>query len=693
MTKPEFETQYLSHLNPQQRQAVQQIDGPALLLAVPGSGKTTVLVTRLGYMLYCCGIMPQETLTVTYTVAAAQDMKARFSSLFGVEENLQFRTLNGICDTIIRYYVRTKGRTAFDLVTNDRKLSEILRGLLGKQSGEYRTDQQMKELKTMITYCKNRMLTETEIDEQKVDGVDFAVLWRDYHSYMIEHRLMDFDDQMVIALKILHHHADILEDFRRRYRYISVDEAQDTSKIQHEIIGLLAKNHRNLFMVGDEDQSIYGFRAAWPEALLTFDQRWTDGKVLLMEENYRSTKSIVERADRFIARNIHRHQKHMVTKNPKGDKISLISLKDYQGQYCYLADVARKNKVQTAVLYRNNDSALPLIDLLEREHIPYACRQRESFFFTSPVVRDLLDILKFTFEPENGRLFLSFYYKLDLKIKRTTLEEILARGETGHVLDILVEDTNLNGWQVERLKSLRTHFEKIKTLTSYSALHRVIKFMGYGTYLEERGGDTFRAEVLLGLAKEHPDIDDFKARLVELKEILGTKEEIDAPFILSTIHASKGMEYDRVILLDVVDGILPSLLTPTDLHLSEEEHKDLEEERRLFYVGVTRARHKLELITAPSRFGGLIPSSTFIRQLMEDARPKNRILQKITRSDVEVNLLQQSFVNGSAVTHQIFGRGIVVNRIGAIILIQFEDGMSRKLDLPSCIQKGLLSRI
>ena len=266
MTYREFKKRSSLRLNAQQEAAVQQTEGPVLLLAVPGSGKTTVLVARLGYLLYCKGVPPRDILTVTYTVAATGDMKRRFSQLFGGEhaEELSFRTINGLCATVINYYARQKQATPFALADNDAQLNGVVRDLLAHTGSDYPTELQVKDAHTHITYCKNMMLSEAEIHGHKVDGIDFPAVWFEYQDYLRRSRLMDFDDQMVFAYRILRQYPDILAQFQRRYRYFCVDEAQDTSKIQHAILRLLAQARRNLFMVGDEDQSIYGFRAAWP---------------------------------------------------------------------------------------------------------------------------------------------------------------------------------------------------------------------------------------------------------------------------------------------------------------------------------------------------------------------------------------------------------------------------------------------
>ena len=425
MTYEEFKRQYPIPLNPQQEEAVRLTEGPVLLLAVPGSGKTTVLVTRLGYMLCCKGVRPEQVLTVTYTVAATKDMKARFVSFFGEErgDKLTFRTINGLCAVVIGYYARQKGTEPFALLDDERQLNSVIRDLLARTGTAFPSDLQVKAARTNITYCKNMMLTEAEIHAHKVDGMDFPRIYFEYQDYLLRSRRMDYDDQMVFTYRIFRRYPDILAHFQRRWPYICVDEAQDTSKIQHAILRLLASG--SIFMVGDEDQSIYGFRAAWPQALLAFEQFFPGAKVLKLETNYRSSRAIVEKADAFIRRNQSRRPKQMRTDNRQGSPIRRILLADYSRQYSYLLKIAESCEESTAVLYRNNDSALPLIDLLEQRGVPYACRQREGFFFTSPLVRDITDMLEFAFDDGNRDLFLRFYYKLDLKLKKAVVTKLL----------------------------------------------------------------------------------------------------------------------------------------------------------------------------------------------------------------------------------------------------------------------------
>ena len=379
----EFYNQFSIQLNEQQQSAVQSVTGPVLLLAVPGSGKTTVLVARLGYMIFCRGIAPEKILTVTYTVAATKDMSERFASWFGQDlaDRLEFRTINGICARVIQYYGRKTARTAFSLLTDEKRISTILSAIHQKTEQVYPTEGDLKNVRALITYIKNRVLNEKEIEAlDETAEIRISAIYKEYCKHLRENQLMDYDDQMVYAYNMLRKIPWLLEYFQDQYPYICVDEAQDTSKIQHAIIALLASRTENLFMVGDEDQSIYGFRAAYPEALLEFEQHHPGANVLLMEENFRSDAKIVQAADSFIQKNTLRHEKHMRPSRPKQRELREISVANRKAQYSYLLKVAAGCINQTAVLYRDHECALPLIDLLERNGIPYRMRNVDITF-------------------------------------------------------------------------------------------------------------------------------------------------------------------------------------------------------------------------------------------------------------------------------------------------------------------------
>ena len=605
-------------LNAQQSEAVKTVEGPVLLLAVPGSGKTTVLVLRLGYMILNCGIAPENILTVTYTVAATQDMEKRFAGYFGGElaARLEFRTINGICAKIIAYYSRAIGKKPFELVTDEKSTAGILTQIYQQVEQNWPTEADLRNVRTLITYIKNQMLTEKEIkalSKQKGSplraadcDINIAAIYERYNRWLREQHLMDYDDQMVYALTILRKVPQVLEHFQEQYRYICVDEAQDTSRIQHTIIALLASKFDNLFMVGDEDQSIYGFRAACPEALINFEKEHSGAKVLLMEQNYRSGSGIVRAADRFIQKNTLRHAKHMVCADgaAEGPEVREVVLKTRRAQYYYLLRVADGCEEETAVLYRNNESAIPVVDLLERNNVPYRIRNAEVGFFTHRTVMDISNIIKLAYDPRDVDAFMAVYYKLGLYLNKETASLVcdLSRRLGLPVLETAIRYADLKPMTLKSLKSIRTHLENMKEERGDQAVSRIVRHMGYGEYLSNAGIRDSKVYILKALGVQTESPSELLDRIGYLEDIFRGKEsDPDCPFILSTIHASKGLEYDTVYLMDVVNGLFPEEVPVSMKYMQPDERRVFEEERRLFYVGMTRAKKRLCVFTTEAK--------------------------------------------------------------------------------------------
>ena len=641
MTWAEFTSRFPIQLNQQQESAVQSVEGPVLLLAVPGSGKTTVLVTRLGYMIFCKGIAPERILTVTYTVAATKDMAERFACRFGAEMagRLEFRTINGICARVIQYCSWKSGRTAFSLLTDEKRIAAMLSGIYQRIEHSYPTESDLQNVRTLITFIKNRMLGEEEIRALEKDAeIQLLRIYKAYNAELREHQLMDYDDQMVYAYTMLQRFPWLREHFQQQYPYICVDEAQDTSKIQHAIIALLASRTENLFMVGDEDQSIYGFRAAYPDALLEFEQHHPGARVLLMEENFRSDASIVRAADRFIQKNTLRHEKHMQPARPKQREIREIPLANRKAQYSYLLKVAegctaayvadqeqravaadevkeradggpatdalhadrRRSLSPIAVLYRDHECALPLIDLLERNGVPYKMRNADIGFFTNRVVLDICNIIRLAENPLNTELFMQLYYKLGTYLRKQDAQSIadISQLEGLSVWDVALKHGGLNAYTKGKVRAIQTHMRNMLKESAGRAVHRIVEYMGYREYMERSEIKDTKLDILRILADQEDSPRHLVDRLEKLRQVLKEKSsEWDCPFILSTIHASKGLEYDSVYLLDVIDGVLPAQI-PKDLKKAEKaELEAYEEERRLFYVGITRAKDQLYVFT------------------------------------------------------------------------------------------------
>ena len=737
----EFETTFSVKLNQQQKEAVQSTKGPVLLLAVPGSGKTTVLVTRLGYMIYCKNIPPESILTVTYTVAATKDMSERFAVRFGEDmaKRLEFRTINGICARIIQYYGRRIGKTPFELVKDEKATTGMLIRICQDHGMGYPTESDLKNVRTLITYIKNMMLNEEELQKlEEESDIRIAGIYREYCRQMREQKLMDYDDQMLYAYNILRKDPGVLAYFQNRYPYICVDEAQDTSKIQHAIIALLAAGTGNLFMVGDEDQSIYGFRAAYPEALLSFEKKHSGAKVLLMEENFRSNAKIVEAADKFIQKNTLRHEKHMRAAREAGADIREISLKSRKAQYVYLMKAAQEcttgmagmsgseehrgradaSVTETAVLYRDNECAIPLIDLLERKNIPYRMRNADLSFFTHRTVLDVQNIIRFAMDPKDTELFMQIYYRLKLFFnKKDALRYAqISQEKDMEVLDAALKYGNLEKYQEDNIRNLKRQMVRILNMPGDEAVNQILTYMGYQDYLKKMGMNANKLETvkLIGSRVESPE--KLLERLEELRTIIQEKvSDKDCPFILSTMHASKGLEYDTVYLLDVMDGILPEKVLANPRTASKEELETYEEERRLFYVGVTRAKNQLNVFTTnkPSKFCSELLGKRNLRENQQkeyagmkkwgDYSPAGTYGIKGNgmyhgygtghgsqkQPGKSYQELADALGEGMIVKHKKFGEGVVVDMEGEHIRIQFGDNV-KNMDLKVLARLGML---
>lgn len=737
----EFETTFSVKLNQQQKEAVQSTKGPVLLLAVPGSGKTTVLVTRLGYMIYCRNIPPESILTVTYTVAATKDMSERFAVRFGEDmaKRLEFRTINGICARIIQYYGRRIGKTPFELVKDEKATTGMLIKICQDHGMGYPTESDLKNVRTLITYIKNMMLNEEELQKlEEESDIRIAGIYREYCRQMREQKLMDYDDQMLYAYNILRKDLGVLAYFQNRYPYICVDEAQDTSKIQHAIIALLAAGTGNLFMVGDEDQSIYGFRAAYPEALLSFEKKHSGAKVLLMEENFRSNAKIVEAADKFIQKNTLRHEKHMRAAREAGADIREISLKSRKAQYVYLMKAAQEcttgmagmsgseehrgradaSVTETAVLYRDNECAIPLIDLLERKNIPYRMRNADLSFFTHRTVLDVQNIIRFAMDPKDTELFMQIYYRLKLFFnKKDALRYAqISQEKDMEVLDAALKYGNLEKYQEDNIRNLKRQMVRILNMPGDEAVNQILTYMGYQDYLKKMGMNANKLETvkLIGSRVESPE--KLLERLEELRTIIQEKvSDKDCPFILSTMHASKGLEYDTVYLLDVMDGILPEKVLANSRTASKEELETYEEERRLFYVGVTRAKNQLNVFTTnkPSKFCSELLGKRNLRENQQkeyagikkwgDYSPAGTYGIKGNgmyhgygtghgsqkQPGKSYQELADALGEGMIVKHKKFGEGVVVDMEGEHIRIQFGDNV-KNMDLKVLARLGML---
>ncbi len=674
MAREAFSAQYLQQMNPQQKEAVQAVEGAVLLLAVPGSGKTTVLVTRLGYMILCRNIPPEQILTMTYTKAATLEMAQRFQTLFGgyCRTPMNFSTINSLSNQIIRWYSEWKNRQWSYAIPGNGEIIQIVQKIYQSINGDFPTDSTVNDVLRSIAYIKNQMLPPEDVEIMDF-GVDkMSQIYRQYEKTMRASGFMDFDDQMVFAYRILTQNPEVLAHFQEKYPYLCIDESQDTSRIQHAIIRLLTKE--NLFMVGDEDQSIYGFRAAYPEALLNFQQDYPGARILLMESNYRSSRQIVEASNRFIARNQARHAKTSIPTQGNGCSIRVVRGADRRTQLNYILEVASDCRQETAVLFRNNDSAIPLVDLLDRNHIPFRFRGSDDKFFTHKVVLDLVDMLEFAKDPYNAEIFLRIYYKFGGGISREAAlyacEQSRQSGKS--ILEELPKVPSLSQWGQETAREWVLKLHQILQDSADQALLCLWNTLKYSAYAAERKLDAGKLEILRLLAAHVTTPMDLLLRMKDLREMMGNPAAVsDSHLTISTIHSSKGLEYHSVILMDLFDGVLPGI-TKAEVKTLE-DGRQYEEERRLCYVGMTRAKKELTfflLQNHPSEFAGEIAGG----------------LPRICCEDQDVFAPLFRDLRGKSYNHHIYGKGKIIAQSDDILLLEFSGDRKIRMTLAEMLQ-------
>ncbi len=603
----EFKEKYNIQLNKQQERALQSVKGANLLLSVPGSGKTTVLVARIGYMILVKGIDPAQILAITFNKIAAEEMRQRFEAQFGRElsRQVQFRTINSLSLEIYKKYCARNNKIVRGMIDRtNNKTSPVRQTFQKYHPKENATQNDIVEFEAAFAYIKNMMLSDEQIDELDADIPDIKEMFNDYCALLKSSRLMDFDDQMVFADYALQNDAELLDEYKRKYRYICVDEAQDTSKIQHKIIQRLAKGN-NLFMVGDEDQSIYGFRAAYPRALLNFRYDYINPYILRMETNYRSTKQIVDFAQKFISRNKGRYEKKMTSARDEGEDVSLVHVKTRVEQFNYLLDAAKNRQKKVAFLYRENNSAIVLIDLLLRNDIPFVLKKPEKNFFEDKTVSDIMAYLKLSLNCRDVEAFNQICNKGILYIKAKQRDYTVRNCLQKHISVFDALDDQMKYVPLEykdRAEKFRIFMNAMNGLSPVSAIEHICDG-GYKKYLEKNAFlDESDIDILKMIAAHEQNIGSFIKRIEELKAKYEQGFVSDDPnaVVLSTVHSSKGLEYDTVYIVDVYDGRFPSSMKNT-FSRSKDSADGEQEERRMFYVGITRAQNKLVLINIENR--------------------------------------------------------------------------------------------
>ena len=611
------------NLSQSQKNAINHIKGPALILAVPGAGKTTVLIHRTANLILNHNVSPEKILSITFSRASANDMKRRFNTDFSSISSIpiQFSTIHSFCFSLIREYAYIN-RITYTLIEdskNEINKYNLIKKIYLDTNNQYITEEKLESLLNSIGYIKNMMLTVNEfLKHNKTDIDNFKSIYNLYEKYKGDNNLIDFDDMLTTALDILLNNNYLLEKYRNKYDFVQVDEGQDTSKAQMEIIKLISAPKNNLFIVADDDQSIYGFRGAYPKGLFEFKKDYKNAKLFFMEENYRSSKNIVSVSNNFIKQNKLRYIKNISTENHSIEPISIVKFNSIDEEYSYIIDDLKdKDLSDSCILYRNNLSAIGIMEVFRGNNIPFYMRDTNLRFFNHWMIQDIINFMIFAQDTSNIQIYETIYYKKKGYISKKQLNYAKTLNYNLSVFDRIGDFPGISTFYKKTLRELKLDFKKLSKLKPTEAISFIEYNLEYERYLKENSmkfGYTYDTlKIILYylklIAKKSSSLDDLLNRLKDLQYLCRNSTNVENTITLSTIHSAKGLEFSNVYMIDLVDGDFPSI---SSIEASEKGKYDLiEEERRLFYVGMTRAKHHLTLMAmnrigdkkvSPSRF-------------------------------------------------------------------------------------------
>ena len=709
-------------LTPSQKDAVEALHGPICVISCPGSGKTTVTVIRLANLMVKGGVSPQQILALTFSKASAKDMNDRFKSLFpSLANHVKFATIHSFAFHIIRHFEQISG-TRYEFIDTPNQMTHSKRQLLAsiylEKSERYLSDDEYEMITGQISLLKNLMIEPHQTKEIKKyveNEVElFIQVYKAYEQKKEANFFLDYDDLLTTAYQILIHQAELRTFYQQRYTHIQIDEAQDTSKIQYELIKLVATPRNNLFLVGDDDQSIYAFRGAYPKQLLDFKQTFKDAKIIYLTENFRSSQNIVKMSSTFISHNHDRYPKEIKTPNPPSSVPVLHHFQTEKEQFTYLMEQlkATDDLNEVAILYRQNVSAISLIETLERHQLPFRLQEGKLIFFTHPIVKDVVAFFHLALNPTDAEAFKRIAKILYLSA--SVVQQTLAQSESAY-LDYLTRQVAFKtAFQRDKIRQFKLNLPKLKELPPKRAIHFILDTLDYENYLTKRGfikDEKERVytqglaviETLKSIASETGDLHEFLNRLSHLYQLSHQSAQQMTPAInLLTFHASKGLEFNTVFLIDCMDGITPSS-SALNQHLLHEE-EEFEEERRLFYVAMTRARHQLQILSVANKHNMLFNRSVFVKDVHQILHPKSatesspqpkrtasgRSISELKSMNLTTSVDLKAYQVGVLIHHQRFGDGTIIDLEGEIATIQFEHEQKR-ISLRITVENGNVS--
>ncbi len=600
-----------------------------LVLAGPGSGKTFVVTQRIKYLIEQYHVKPDGILVITFTKAAAAEMQDRFARLNeGKLYPVHFGTFHSVFFQILRHTYRFTAQNIIRERDKYRFLTQIIGEMPEEIRGQAQIDDNIELLQNLlseISAVKNNGITPQEIQSTTVSQAEFEYIFQRYKQEMNRCRLIDFDDMVLLCRNLLVERPDTLKLWQERFQYILVDEFQDICSLQYEVVRMLAKPQNNLFIVGDDDQSIYGFRGSKPEIMMNFTKDYPEAQQVLLNVNYRSKQGIVDTAGKLIAHNKVRFAKEVKAQNEQTDGVNIYSFSSKLKQAENIGLLIKQYMEQPgakysdiAILYRTNNHTVYTANKLMKEGIPFYMKEKPKNIYDSPIAKDIIAYLNYALYENCLEDFLRIMNRPVRYIKKSTVPRQAFR------MEALIQNNKSTEYVVQNIVDLYDALRFIKGLNPFSAVNFIRKGIGYEAFLKkqalENGRDAAKEiemlEELMQLAKDFETIPEWLEHIQNYDTIMreitqqenGLKSAGTDAVSMVTMHSSKGLEWKVVILPDVNEGVVPHKKAVTD--------NELEEERRMFYVAMTRAKESLFLFYIQEKEAGNLLPSRFLDEIL-----------------------------------------------------------------------------
>ncbi|MCI6736511.1 MAG: ATP-dependent helicase [Intestinibacter sp.] len=632
----------IDKLNENQQMAVKHVDGPCMVLAGPGSGKTRVITYRIVNMVMNEGIPPTRILAISFTKASSIEMKNRALSIcndFRMNK-VTFGTFHAVFFRILRKFERLNLNSILDEKLKRFALKGILKSL-NVENGE--DDELVGQVINEISYVKNELMDKADFESEVLTKDEFINAYNMYENYKEEIKKIDFDDMLIRTYHLLQNNPQALNMVRNVYKYILIDEFQDVNRVQFEVVKLIAEPNNNIFVVGDEDQSIYGFRGARPDFLLQFKDYFKDSKEVRLDINYRSKSEIIGTANRLIDKNQNRYNKVIKCNQEGKGTVEYLTPKDSEDEAMQIAkDIQERVKEDYveyddfAVIYRTNLQSRALVDVFMDMRIPFVIRDSVVTIYDHWAAKDILSYLKLSINPDSNEDWMRIINKPFRYISRESINSV--KGEK-YFLNALVTKCNLYQKQVKTINDLDIDISYLKTMEPKNAISFIRTTLDYDKYiLDYCMNRKIKPNGLIEILNEIESsssnfntIEEYLSHIEKVKEELQENQknkEVNG-VIFTTMHSAKGLEFDNVYIIGTNEGTIPHEKS-YDIEDEDKKNNQIEEERRLMYVAITRAKNRLCISCPQNKYGKKVSISRFKNE-MED--PLNSELKQINIRD------------------------------------------------------------